>query len=94
MVHDDVCMRTTLTIDDDLLRRLKARARKAGIPFKEAVAIALRHGIDAVGAPRQSSYKCPEFSLGPPPKADLDRALDLAEALENDEVVRKLEMRK
>ena len=87
-------MRTTLTIDDDLLRRLKEKARKAGIPFKEAVGVALRHGIEAIGASRRPGYKCPEFPLGHPPRADLDRALDLAEKLEDAEIARKLEMRK
>jgi hypothetical protein len=87
-------MRTTLTIDDDLVRRLRTRANRAGISFKDAVAIALRHGLDAVGTSPKRAYKTRTFSLGHPPRGDLDRALDLAESLESEEIARKLELRK
>jgi len=39
-------------------------------------------------------YKCKTYSLGFPPRADLDRALDLAEHLESEEIARKLLLRK
>ena len=88
-------MRTTLTIDDDMMRKIREKANKLGISLKEAINRALRSGVESIDdASRRKPYKCRTFSLGYPPKADLDRALDLAEHLEAEEIVRKLELRK
>jgi hypothetical protein len=38
-------MRTTLTLDDDLARELKERARRSGSSFKEVVNDAVRRGL-------------------------------------------------
>ncbi len=38
-------MRTTLTLDDDLAERLKQRARRRGISFKQVVNAAIRRGL-------------------------------------------------
>lgn len=40
-------MRTTLTLDDDVARALKERARTTGISFKEVVNAAIRRGLQA-----------------------------------------------
>jgi hypothetical protein len=88
-------MRTTLTIDDDLIRELRQKANEAGSPFKEIVNRALRAGLKEMDIPKPSKpYKCKTFSLGYPPRADLDHALDLAEKLESEEIARKLSLRK
>jgi len=39
-------MRTTLTLDEDVAKRLKAAARKSGKSFKEIVNAALRNGLE------------------------------------------------
>jgi hypothetical protein len=41
-----LCMRTTLTIDDDLVRELREKAHQIGAPFKEIVNRAIRAGIE------------------------------------------------
>ena len=88
-------MRTTLTIDDDLMRELRQKANEAGSPVKEIVNKALRAGLKEIDKPKPSKpYKCKTFSLGYPPRADLDHALDLAEQLEAEEIARKLSLRK
>ena len=88
-------MRTTLTIDDDLMRELKQKANEAGSPVKEIVNKALRTGLKEIDKPKPyKPYKCKTFSLGYPPRADLDHALDLAEKLEAEEIARKLSLRK
>jgi len=88
-------MRTTLTIDDDLMRELKQKANETGSPIKEVVNKALRTGLKEIDKPKPSKpYKCKTFSLGYPPRADLDHALDLAEKLEAEEISRKLSLRK
>ncbi len=38
-------MRTTLTLDDDVARSLKERARRSGEPWKEVVNATLRKGL-------------------------------------------------
>jgi hypothetical protein len=88
-------MRTTITIEDDLLRELRQKAHETGSPFKEVVNKALRAGLKSTGKKNASKpYKCKSFSLGYPPKADINRALDLAEHLESEEIARKLLLRK
>jgi len=88
-------MRTTLTIDDDLIRALKQKAHETGSPFKKIVNEALRAGLNETEKSRiDKPYKQRSYSLGYPPLADLDRALDLSEKLESEEISRKLLLRK
>lgn len=88
-------MRTTLTIDDDLLRELRQKANDTGSTLKEIVNKTLRTGLKDFNKPRPSKpYKCKTYSLGYPPRADLDHALDIAERLESEEIARKLSLRK
>lgn len=89
-------MRTTLDIDADLLKRLRLEAHRRGVPLKHLLNMALRRGLaEPSETRRRSRYRCPTFSLGPPrPGLDLDKALALAAALEDDEVAMELERRK
>ena len=88
-------MRTTLTLDDDLLRDLKNKAYITGLPLKEIANKALRAGLKDIEKPKpHKPYTCKSHSLGYPPRADLDRALDLADHLESEEIARKLSLRK
>ena len=88
-------MRTTLTIDDDLARELREKAHKTGAPFKEVVNKAIRAGLEQIDKPKQvKPYKCKAYSLGYPPSADLDHALNIADRLESEEIARKLSLRK
>ncbi len=87
-------MRTTLTIDDDLLRQLKQQAVKSHVPLRRLVNTALRNGLVArQPARRRTAYTCPSFSMGEP-SIRLDKALSLAASLEDAEVLRELELRK
>ena len=86
-------MRTTLTIDDELLQALKAEALRRKRPFKEIVDETLRRGIAALDVPHEQ-YLLPSFDLGHPPKMDLDRGLRLADAIEDEEIQRKLHVKK
>ena len=87
-------MRTTLTIEDGIDRKLKALARKTGKSYKQVVNETLKHGL-AVGDRAARSYKLRPASMGAVDHAyDLDRALALADAMEDEEIVRKLTLRK
>jgi hypothetical protein len=86
-------MRTTVTLDPDVAAKLKQVARERGISFKEALNSAIRAGLAPRGT-RPTRYRLPTFKMGLRPGVDLDRALRLAEAMEDEETLRKLELRK
>jgi len=88
-------MRTTLTLEDDLVRGLREKAHRQGVPFKEIVNKAIRAGLKHMDRPQKTKpYKCRSYHLGYPPRADLDHALEIADRLESDEIARKLLLRK
>jgi Ribbon-helix-helix protein, copG family len=88
-------MRTTLTLDDDVAAELKREARKTGRPFKELVNDAIRAGMRVRNRPAPRRYVVKPVSLGGVAAGvDLDRALRLADALDDEAVRRKLELRK
>lgn len=86
-------MRTTVTLDEDVAAALQQLARERGLTFKQALNATVRAGL--VGADdRASSYRVPTRRLGLRPGIDLDKALALDGALEDEETVRTLELRK
>ena len=88
-------MRTTLTLENDLARELKEEARQSGRPLKRVVNETLRAGLAARRAKPSRRYRLTPVSLGGVASGvDLDKALRLAEALEDEAIARKLELRK
>lgn len=89
-------MRTTLTIEDRLAKELKEAAHKSGKSFKEVVNEALRAGLAARKTPPKAKpYRLKSCSMGGPhPGINLDKALRLADEVENEEIARKLAMKK
>lgn len=88
-------MRTTLTVDDQLVQELKEVAHKTGKPFKEVVNETLRNGLRSKRSPSPKPYRLATVSLGGVrPGINLDKALSIADAIEDEEIARKLEMRK
>jgi len=85
-------MRTTFRIDDDLLTELKARARQERVPLTRLVNRVLRTGLDS-GQVRGKAYREFAASMGEA-RIDLDKALVLAAGLDDEEVLRKLSLRK
>jgi hypothetical protein len=88
-------MRTTLSIDDETLERLRSIAKRQRLPFREVVGRTLRLGLERLDprSPR-TPYVATTFSMGHPPHLRLDKALSIAAALEDEETVRKLQVRK
>ena len=76
--HHDVCMRTTLTLDDDLAHALKQRARLLDQPFKQVVNDTLRRGLEpaSADAPRRE-YRVRPIHGGFAPGVDPQRLKDL-----------------
>jgi hypothetical protein len=88
-------MRTTVRIDDALLSELKEQARKENTSLTRLIERTLRAGLRAGRRPSGSRPRFRETTqaLGAP-RVSLDKALALVGALEDEEVVRKLALRK
>lgn len=86
-------MRTTVTVDDDLMAALQQLARERGATFKDVLNSTVRAGLRPPGE-AAPDYQMPTKRLGLRADLNLDKALRLASDLEDDEVVRKLELRK
>jgi hypothetical protein len=86
-------MRTTVTLDADVAARLKAVAHARGISFKEALNNAVRAGL---GGERRAARSFKQYAqpMGLRPGINLDKALQLAAGLEDEEIARRLERRK
>ncbi len=89
----DAGVRTTVDLDPDLDARLRALARERGVPLRTVITDALRAGTHP-GAGDAPPYTLSSRRLGVRPGIDLDKALRLAGELEDDEIVRKLDLRK
>ena len=85
-------MRTTVDIDHSLLERMRDLAHDQGISFKAVLNRTLRRGLEAP-SPLSEPYTCPAFPMGPPLRA-LDKALALADSLEDEESARELSERR
>lgn len=88
-------MRSTFRIDDDLLLELKEQARNEKLPLTRLVNRVLRLGMraDRSGGPRRTRYREATQAMGAP-RVDLQKALAVAAALEEDEILRKMTLRK
>jgi hypothetical protein len=89
-------MRTTLTLDEQIAKALKDAAHRTGKPFKQVVNEALRAGLAAGHASKKARrYRIKPAALGGVfGSVDLHKALQLADALEDREIARKLALRK
>jgi len=84
-------MRTTVTLAADTDAYVRRLMRARGLTFGQAVNEAIRAGA-SLGRASHVAYTRPK-AMGTP-RVPLDKALQLASQLEDDEIVRKLAMRK
>ena len=89
-------MRTTLTLETQIAKALKSVAHRTGKPLKQVVNETLRAGLAAGQAPgRARPYRVKPASLGGVMSGfNLDKALRLADTLEDQEIARKIALRK
>ena len=79
-------MRTTLSIDDDVLDRARAVAAKLRRPFRTIVNEALRAGLDQVGqAARQRPYNTKPHAMGLRSGRNLDNIQELLGQIEGED---------
>ena len=84
------CMRTTLTIDDDLAGILQRKARELDKPFKEVVNNALRKGLSENLAGKQLEIMVRPHDFGASRAGlDMDRLNQLVDELEVGDYLRK-----
>lgn len=80
-------MRTTVTLDPDTAQLVRRRMTERGVSFKEALNDAVREGV--LGASQGPPFRTATAAMGES-RVNLDRALQVAADLEDDELIRKL----
>jgi hypothetical protein len=86
-------VRTTIDLDPDVDARLRALARERGVPLRTVINDALRAGTHPEHG-RRERYVLPTYPLGIRPGVNIDKALQLAAEDEDQEIIRKLDLRK
>ena len=84
-------MRTTVTLEPDVEALLKRAMQERGLSFKAAVNEAIRAGL----APKERRrFRTRTYSMGRREGIDLDKALQLAGELEDEELIRRMNLLK
>jgi predicted transcriptional regulator len=84
-------MRTTITLPPDLHATLRRLARERNQTLSQVISDLLRDRAE--GASGSEPFRQTTYSMGPA-RVDLTKALALAAQLEDEEIARKLELRK
>jgi hypothetical protein len=87
-------MRTTVTLDPDVERLIRDAMRERGISFKEALNEAARVGLRGKEPKRVQKFTQKTFRMGAGQEFRWDKALAVADAIEDEELSRKLTLRK
>ena len=76
-------IRTTVTLDDDVIERVKAESRSRGASFKETLNDLLRTAL-ATGPkqPKRRPFKIKAYHMGVIPGLNYDKTEELLEYLE------------
>ena len=86
-------MRTTITLDPDVEQLLRDAMRERDASFKDAVNDAIRAGLK--GSPgKRARFRQQTFSLGAERHFRWEKALEAAAVLEDEELTRKMALRK
>lgn len=82
-----------MTLEPDIAARLRQLASERDASFKATINATLRVGLDA-GGPTPEPYREVTVRLGAQPGIDLTKAHRIAAEFEDEETMRKLELRK
>ena len=83
-----------MTLDPDVERLIKGAMRERSISFKEALNQAARDGLRSKEPKRQKKFIQKTFPMGASQSFRWDKALAVADAIEDEELVRKLSLGK
>jgi len=86
-------MRTTVTLDPDVESLIRTAMKQRGQSFKEALNSAVRMGLTQ-NRPGKRRFVQQTFALGAEQHFRWDKALAAADAIEDEELTRKLALRK
>jgi hypothetical protein len=86
-------MRTTITLEPDVQALIRTAMKERGISFKEALNSAVRAGL-MQSKQRRRYFVQRSFSRGREQNFRWDKALEIASAIEDEELSRKLSLRK
>jgi hypothetical protein len=86
-------MRTTITLEPDVQVLIHAAMKERGISFKEALNSAVRAGLSQ-GKLRRRHFVQKTWSLGSEQNFRWDKPMEVAAAIEDEELARKLALRK
>ena len=79
-------MRTTLTLEDDVLERARAISAKLRTPFKTIINEALRAGLDHVEKPaKRRRYKTKPHAMGLKSGRNIDNIQELLSQIEGED---------
>jgi hypothetical protein len=87
-------MRTTVTLDPDVERLIRDAMKERDISFKEALNEAARIGLGVQGLKRVKKFTQKSFRMGEGQGFRWVKALAVADAIEDEELSRKLTLRK
>jgi len=87
-------VRTTITLDSDVERLLRDCMQARGVSFKKALNETVRAGLTRTSRQRPQRFVQKTYSPGAEQHFRWDKALAVAEAMEDEEIARKLSMRK
>ena len=86
-------MRTTVTLDQDVEALIRSAMKERGLSFKAAVNSGLRAGLSRNRRLKQSFVQ-KTYDMGAEQNFRWDKALATADAIEDEEISRKLSLRK
>jgi hypothetical protein len=86
-------VRTTVTLDPDVERLIRNVIRERGISVKEALNEAARTGLRRETQKRSPRFEQQSFPLGQAQDLRWDKALAIAEAMEDEDLSRRLSLR-
>lgn len=86
-------MRTTITLDADVEALLEKLIAERSLSFKQAVNFAIREGLSSQ-KPQRTPFIQPVFDLGECRIPGNWSAQALSDAFEDEEILRKMELRK
>jgi len=87
-------VRTTVTLDPDTEKLLRNAVRERGTSFKAALNDAVRKGLAPPRPARARRFVQKTYAMGTNDHFPWDKALAMADAMEDEEIVRKLSVRK
>jgi hypothetical protein len=86
-------LRTTVTLEPDVAALLETAMKERGLSFKEAVNSAIRAGLTQ-GKAKRRPFTQKTYPMGAEQNFRWDKALEVAAAIEDEELSRKVSLRK